>query len=540
MLGGTAAVAAGAAAFALTGCGDDDDAEPDSGVIGAGATPTTSAEQPVKGGTLKIGAIGSDAIFTNGFPLVRFPQNRYFEDALVESMVRFNDSLEPELLLVDRFEPNTDRTKWTMTLKPDLTFHNGAPVTPEDVFFGIELIVDPKKFGVTGNFQLVNFAKMVTEKKKVDARTMEFTLDKPRVNFNDFWAQLRVTHAASYDKVKTATELQGTGPYKFKSWTPGQSFQFEANPNYHYSAKDGGPYLAGIEGRLFADADAAALSFESGEVEFITSIAMNGTLAKRFREKGQTRLATKTGLYYAGCNVNNPLLKDARVRRAMFLAIDRKRFQQEIGEGFSNISVQPWPDTSPAFDPAYEAEYYDPAKAKDLLKEAGFVQDKPLKLEYGSATYQTQAAVLKENFEAIGVKVDLLPQEGNAVTAKFTSRTLTDLWISGHSFSEMAPLTNFQQTFPYRIPNIGYYGEPGGESGKEYVAIIAELEKLDPTSAEAKAVYKRFNQLFVDEAWLLPFAPYDRIDLVGEKVRGFEYMIASAGSPNYAKLWKKA
>jgi ABC-type transport system substrate-binding protein len=224
----------------------------------------------------------------------------------------------------------------------------------------------------------------------------------------------------------------------------------------------------------------------------------------------------------------------------MFLAIDRQRFQQEIGERFSTLTVQPWPKSSPAFDPAYEVAYYDPAKAKDLLKQAGFTQDKPLKMEYAGATYQTQAAVLKENWEVIGVKVDLLPQEGNAFNARFQARQLTDLWISGHSFSEMTPLTNFQQTFPYRIPNIGYYGEPGGSSGQEYLKIIAELESLDPVSEQAKAVYKRFNQLFVTEAWLLPFAAYDRIDLVSDKIRGFEYLITAAGSPDFAKIWKKA
>ncbi len=324
----------------------------------------------------------------------------------------------------------------------------------------------------------------------------------------------------------------------FKSWTPGQTFRLEKNPNWHLTAKEGGPYLDAIEVKLFADQDAMGLAMESGEIELL--MGLNAGIAKRFRDEKQTRLAPKVGLAYIGANVTNPLLKDARVRRAMFLAIDRKRFQAELGEGFSNISAQPWPGTSPAFDPAYEVPYYDPAKAKELLKEAGFTQDKPLKLEYGAATYQTQAAVLKENWEAIGVKVELMPQEGNAVTAKFTARQLTDLWISGHSFSEMSPLTNFQQTFPYRIPNISYYGEPGSDTGVEYLKIIKELESLDPLGAPAKEVYKRFNKLFVEEAWLLPYAPYDRIDLVGDKVRGFGYLITIAGSPNYAKVWKKA
>lgn len=545
VLAGGAGLAAGGIGLALTGCGGDDDDggngnKDDDGAIGAGPTPTPSKEQPKTGGVLKVAQIGGDMLFNNGMPFVSYPQNRYVQEAVTESLVRYRDSLEPELLMVDRFEFNEDRSKLTTALKPGLKFHNGQPVTVEDVFFGIDLIVDPKKYGVTGNFQLVNFAKFIVEKKKLDERTMEFTFDKPRVNMGDFFAQLKVTQASSYETLMTGKDLQGTGPYMFKSWTPGQGFRLERNPDYHYSDVDGGPYLDAIEGVNFADADAAGLAFEAGDIDMTITLAITGTIAKRFRDKGQTRLSPKTGLYYAGANVTNAQLKDKRVRQAMFLAIDRQRFQEEIGEGFDEITVQPWPETSPAFDPALQAPHYDPEKAKALLSEAGFAQSAPLKLEYASATYGAQATVLKENWEAIGVKIELVPMEGNAFTAKFAARELTDLWLSGHSFSDMAPLTNFQQTFPYRIPNISYFGEPGGESGQEYVALIKELESLDPISTEAKAVYDRFNKLFLEEAWILPFGAYSRIDLVGEKVRGFDgYLIEpGAGGPIYASLWK--
>lgn len=535
--------AAGSVGLALVGCGDDSTSGGGSGTAtGAGPTSTPSKEQPIKGGVLKVGGVDGDMVFNSGFPYVYYPQNRYIQELVIETLIRYNDSLKPELLLADRYELSPDFTKVTVSLKPGVTFHNGAVVTPEDVFFGIDVMLDPKKYGVTGNFQLVNFAKMIIEKKKVDARTMEFTFDKPRVNISDFFAQLKVTHAASYSKLMEGKDVQGTGPYIFKAWTPGQSFRFETNPNYHNKAQAGGPYLEAIDGVTFGDADAAALAFESGSVDLVISLGITGGVAKRFRSKGQTRLSPKTGLTYVGCVVTNPLLKDSRVRQAMFLAIDRKRFQDEVNEGFGEITAQPWPKSSPAFDPAYEAAYFDPAKAKDLLKQAGFSQDKPFKLEYASIQYATHAALLKENFAAVGVKVDLAPAEVNAITATFAARQFTDLWIAGHSFSDMTPLTNFQQTFPYRIPNISYYGEPGSDSGQEYLKIIKELEVMDPTSPQAKDVYKRFNALFVSEPWLLPFAAYQRIDLVGGKVRGLDGYIVEPGGgpPNYDRLWKKA
>ena len=108
-------------------------------------------------------------------------------------------------------------SKLTVTLKQGAAFHNGAKVTPDDVFFGIDLMLDPGKFGVTGAFQLAPFAKFITEKKKVDERTMEFRFDWPRVNMTDFFAQMHVTHAASYEELKAGKSVQGTGPYAFKT-----------------------------------------------------------------------------------------------------------------------------------------------------------------------------------------------------------------------------------------------------------------------------------------------------------------------------------
>ncbi len=538
LLGSAATLGVGAAGLALVGCGDDDAQNGAvATAVGAGPTPTPSTEQPKKGGVLKVGQV-ADLNLNTGFPAVLLPQNRYFGYSGMESLVRYRDSLLPENVLAERFEYNADRSKLTVTLKPKVTFHNGAKVTPEDVFFGIDLMLDPKKYGVTGSFQLVTFAKFITDKKRVDERTMEFTFDKPRVNMTDFFAQLSVTHAASYEDLKVGKSVQGTGAYMFKSWTPNQGFRLEPNPNWHLTAKEGGPYLDAIEGKIFADQDAMGLAFESGDIELVMGI--NGTIAKRFRDKKQTRLAPKVGLAYVGCVVTNPMLKDKRVRQALFLALDRKRFAEEIGEGFSPVTVQPWPTNSPAFDKALEAPFYDPARAKDLLKQAGFTQDRPLKIEYSGTAYPIHAPVWKENFEAIGVKIELVPTEANQQTANFTARKFTDMFVAAHAFADLSPLTNFQQTFPYRIPNISYYGEPGGDTGQEYVAIIKELEGVDPASAKAKEGYSRFNKLWPNEAWLLPFQGADRIELVGDKVRGFgEYFLTLSQSPNFAKVWKK-
>jgi len=522
---GASLVGAGVAAAGVVGCGDDDD----TGSSGTPAPSEAAAEVPTKGGTLTLGKI-ADINFSSGYPFYAAAENGYLQDIPVESLVRYGKSLDPELWLVDRFEYNKDRSKLTATIKQGVTFHNGAPLTPEDVFFGIQLMQTPAKYNVTGTIQLAPFAKFITDMKKVDDRTMEFTFDKPRPNMNDFFAQMRVTQAATYTKLQKGEDVEGTGPYAFKAWRPNQSFGFVANKNWHGTAVGGGPYLDAIEVTLFADQDALGLAYEAGKLDVIG--AAPRATAKNHRDL--IKIAPKAGVTYCGVNVSNPSLKDPRVRQALMYAIDRKRLVEEIGEGFGTVTNQPWPDTSPAFDKNLEGPFYDPAKAKTLLQLAGFVSPRAFQVEC-RPTNANEGAVIKENFEAIGLKVDLVQTEANAFSAKLRAREFKDFWITTHAFSDLTPLTTFQQTIPYQATNPSYY------ESADYADIKAKLEVLDPVSAEAKVQYARFNELWLDEPWLLTLAPNSRVDLFSARVRGNEqYMGAPGSALNWGAVWKKA
>ncbi|MGE5596202.1 MAG: ABC transporter substrate-binding protein, partial [Hyphomicrobiales bacterium] len=354
-LRGASALGVGAAAVGLVGCGDDDD--DDGGGNGgnggpSGQTPgtaATSTETPKTGGTL-IGAQTADLNMSTGYPFVLLAENPFINALPVETPIRYRDSLEPELLLAERFEFNDDRSKVVITLKPGLEFHNGAPVTANDLAFGIRLIQDPKSFGVTGSFQTTAFAKAITDIKIVSDREAEFTFDKPRVNMADFFTQLNVVHEASYDDIKTGKAIAGTGPYIFEKWTPGEVLTFKKNPNWHGSQQFGGPYLDGVEVRFFGDQDAMGLAYQAGELDLV--LGPLASLAKQFEDL--VHVTPKTGLTYMGMNVTNPDLRDARVRKAVFLAIDRERIVNELNEGFGTVTAQPWPSTSPAFDKELE------------------------------------------------------------------------------------------------------------------------------------------------------------------------------------------
>lgn len=529
-LRGAGLAGVGAAAVGLVGCGDDDD---DAGKSDGGSKTTpganpTATQAPKTGGTLRASQT-ADINMATGYPFVVLAENPYINWLPVETLIRYRGSLEPELLLADRFEFNTDRSAVTVTLKPGLTFHNGAPVTTDDVAFGIKLIQDPKSYGVTGSFQTTAFAKAITDIKIVSKTEAQFTFDKPRVNMADFFTQLPVIHAASYDDIKTGKAIPGTGPFIFKKWTPGQILTFEKNPSWHGTSKFGGPYLDGVEVKFFGDQDAMGLAYEAGELDLV--VGPLASLAKKHEDL--VSLTPKTGLTYMGINVTNPDLKDARVRKAVFLALDRDRIVSELNEGFGKVTCQPWPSSSPAFDPALEGAHYDPTQAKKLLSEAGFKQSAPIPFDHRTTqAYVNLASLIQQNLKDVGIEVKLIPSEPTAFLGILRQRAFKGFWTTTHSFANMAPLTNFQQTLPYQQPNTSYYDNP------DYIDLVAKLTNLDPLSDAAKVQYKRFNDLWLNDPFLVPLAPNENPQLVSKKVRGFgKYLASPANQPIFSDVW---
>jgi len=533
LLGGAATAAAAAATLAIAGCGDDDDdtgASPGTTPGGDESPAATPTPAPRKGGVLRINQTG-DPVFNSGYPFIPNPTSRRLEGLVHEALIRYrNDVSKPELVLADRFEYSDDRTRLVVSIKPGATFHNGAPVTPEDVFFGIDFHLDPKQFGVTSAGSTNALARAIVSRKKVDERTMEFTFDRPRWDMTGFFATMYITQASNFAKFITGEDIQGTGPYAFKSWTPGAGYTLVRNANWHLSAQEGGPYLDEIRATNFADEATAARAFEAGELD--VAFRVPASEAKRFGDR--VRKAQKVGAQLIGMVVKNPVLADRRVRQALFLAVNKERIAKEVGEGFYPATSQVWPEYSPAYDPALDVPNYDPERARALLKEAGFSQGQPLELEYwqpGTAAF----TVAQQDFEAIGVKVNLLPRDTNTLLGRLRNRQINDLYGFVTNLSDPVPASALLGNFNFHAKNIAYQENP------ELLEILQKLGTVDPLGPEAKELYARFNRLWIEDPWIIPVLPSGALDIVSPKVQGFdEYFVLPLQAPNWGRIWLKA
>jgi peptide/nickel transport system substrate-binding protein len=373
-------------------------------------------------------------------------------------------------------------------------------------------------------------ARAIVSRKKVDERTMEFTFDRPRWDMTGFFAGLNITRAETFPKLLTGENVQGTGPYAFKSWTPGVGFTLVRNDNWHLSAQEGGPYLDEIRATVFANETAAATAFEAGELDVV--FRLPGADAKRFGDR--VRKAQRIGGLFIGMVVKNPVLADRRVRQALFLAVDKERIAKEVGEGFYPATSQIWPAYSPGYDPALDVPNYDPERAKALLKEAGFSQGQPLQLEFTQRS-TASVTIAQQNFEAIGVKVNLVPNDTNAFINRARQRQFTDLFASGMNFSDPVPASALLGNGNVAIPNTCYQESP------ELADILKRIGTVDPLGPEAKELYARFNRLWLEDPWIIPLEPSGALDVASPKVQGFdEYFIVPLQAPNFGRIWLKA
>jgi len=541
MLAGSGTLLGVAVTAATLGCGDDDDeAEPaqadatqadatqadatQADATQADATQAEATEAPTStpaatatttgprtGGVLRY-AVQGDLNLTNGAPFTRQQGTPLL---VFESLIRYEDSPSPTLVLADQYEVSDDFTEVTIRLKSNAVFHDGSPVTPEDVFFGVDAILNPEKYNFGSSGQLRSHAAALESMTAIDERTMVFTLNGPRTNVNDFFAQFPVTKKSTYAQLQTGDQVLGTGPYMLDSWSPGVGYTLAPSTNWH---DDRGPYLDEIDVIQFADSEAINQAYEAGDID----VAPASPLFAKAHES-ELRLAAKWGIIYAGLNVTNPLFVDKRVRQALFFAIDRSRIVNELLEGLVEITTQPWDPGSPAFDPSLEKAFYEPDKSRALLSEAGFSQSSPIIFDHygnhptvGAAT----ASIVQQNFSDVGVEIELVGHDIPDMNKKLFQRDFDAGWILMTGFSPFSPITVITQPLPFQDNNPSKYTNP------IFLDIREKLKALDPYSAEAMVEYARFNELFHDDPWLIPLGPPTRgMAVVKPRVQGYQNFI---------------
>ena len=370
---------------------------------GFGAAPAMAQKQ---GGTLTVG-LELDIPGFDGLKVGLYDTAANIAASLIfDTLVSLDNDGKPKPKLALSWSSSDDFRVWTFKLRPDVKFHDGTPFNAQAVAWTFARLKDPKN-----NCRCAFYIANILNVEAKDDLTLVYTLKDPAVNFPAVLARPTETNT-----VHSPTAIQakgddynrnpvGTGPFILKSWTAGDRMVVERNPNYW---DKGHPYLDRVVLRPLPDSQSRFASLKSGETDLVWADEFEADNIMRARKD-----ATLQVLSYAGSgaavnaiNTKVPPLDDVRVRRALVMAIDRKKMSQALTSGIARPASNPYGDGSWVKCKDDGALPEDAKKAAELIKEYG----KPVSFKMlFTATPRGRAngQVLQQFWKQIGANMEI-------------------------------------------------------------------------------------------------------------------------------------
>ncbi|WP_309393333.1 ABC transporter substrate-binding protein [Chelatococcus sambhunathii] len=444
-----------------------------------------------------------------------------------EGLTRFRrGSLEVGGALAERWEILDGGRTYIFHLRDGVRFHDGTAFDAEAVKFNLERLIDPKHPAAgTGPFPFAFFFSAVKQVEVVDPLTVRLRLDEP---YAPLLANL--AHPSGYMASPAAlTKLGrdfgrapvGTGPFRFGLWESGRQLRLIANEAY----RGGAPKSKALVFRPIVDPNARASEMLAGGLDVMVELAPDSVAAFRDRSRFRIHEAGGPHLWFLILNTREGPLKDARVRRALNLAIDKQAIADHVLQGTATVPAGPISEAfGPASDPEVKAYPHDPEAARRLIREAG-AEGATLKLlasEGGSGMLEpiAMATAIQSDLGKVGLKVEIETFEWNAYLARVNGG------LKEAAMAEMAWMT----TDPHTLASLSLMGsatpDKGGFNAGYYenpeVDRLLDEARAEQDSEARAALYRRIDRIVHDDAPWAFVATWRQSAVTSAAVSGFE------------------
>ncbi|WP_306338430.1 ABC transporter substrate-binding protein [Streptomyces sp. KL118A] len=413
-------------------------------------------------------------------------------------------SREPYAALATAIPADLKATTWKFTLRPGAKWHDGKPVTADDVVFVFERILDPKTQTLAKGF----FEGWLKEVRKTDATSVELILKFP---FPDGAARLSLakimpkhvfSEPGAWDDA-TKGKTVGSGPYRMASHHPKSNTTFEAFDDYN------GPRRAAFKKMNWltivdAAPRVAKISGSSAEAEISDNIPYANI--EQLKKGGMT--------VEGGAGMNNLFLlfntahkpfDDVRVRQALHYAIDREKMIQAALKGHGRASTSFLNEANPSYRPARTVYGYDLAKAKKLLKAAG-VDGLKINLMAVNVSWIVDCLpTIQDGWEKLGVEVTLDPQETTAVFTKLDQKKDFQIVAAASNPNQFGLDADLIMHYNYGPENIwmGYARWADNAVAKKLFRDMDQATR-EPEASKKRAMIQDYIDTVAEQAVLYP------------------------------------
>jgi len=311
---------------------------------------------------------------------------------LYDTLTRWDTSLQLQPGLATSWK-NVNETTWEFTLRQGVKFHDGAPLTAEDVKATLERNLQPGKTVVTPGFTTIEAVQIASP------TVIRITTKKPdpliAVRMAQMGSQILPARLTTDDGVKElARRPIGTGAYRFVEWVKDERLVMEANRDW-WGWEGKAPTVERVVWKPVPDDFPRIVALEKGEVDIITNVPPDRM--KSIAEGRGTRIVTAQATRYVvlSMNTTQPPLSDKRVRQAMHYALDVPAIIKNLYAGMGKPFSGGVADTDFGYNAALKPYPYDPGKAKALLTQAGYGGGVDLIVHAGTGTMVNDKALIE-------------------------------------------------------------------------------------------------------------------------------------------------
>jgi ABC-type transport system substrate-binding protein len=450
---------------------------------------------------------------------------------IFDGLVQFDQTLTLAPSLAQFWKATRDGLTWTFTLRRGVRFHHGREMTSDDVVFSLTRLVDPRVHsgaadlfaGIKGAREFrEGRARSVSGLTAIDRYTVQVVLDEAIAPFVSL-AAVGYAKIVPRDVVEQQGEAfgshpVGTGPFRFVRWEPAREIVLTANNDYF----GGRPALAGVVYRIFPGQKFEAVydEFKKGNLED----AHVPTRDYHQVVKDPSHVYVRRSMFnvrFYGFNTRLKPFDDVRVRRAVIHAIDRETIVNDIFLGRFVPARGVLPPGGLGYNPKLRAYDYDPARARELLAQAGHPGGAGLPAVTIVSSVKEDRILreheqIRKNLEAVGIRAEFRYLTDFPAFARMLADRPPQMFLYAW-YADVPDPDSFLYRLFYSKSTRNYFGYASSTVDDLLVRARAEQDLQRRVD-----LYRRAEQAVVDDAVLVPVWHYTYERLFQPYVRSFE------------------
>ena len=451
----------------------------------------------------------------------------------VDEKGQFFPDLVTDVPTVENGGISKDGLTWTVKLRPGVRWHDGQPLTADDVKYTLDLLRDPQfqASSRSGHDQIAQITVL-------GPTQIQWTMKQHVAPYTAIlaWTFILPKHVLSKQSDINSRDFSshpvGTGPFKWASRTPGDQIKLVAYPDYHF----GKPAYGALFFKYVPDLVVLATQLQTGSIDFLS---LTGIQADRLKEAktypGKTiHIASQPNVETITLNLQRPVFRELAVRQALYMSMDKKGILETIYYGIPKPAESYLPIESKDFNKNLPAHKYDPDGASKLLDSAGWKMQSDgirkkgdvrlsftLQATAGDQIREQLQQFLQQSWQGIGaeVKLQTLPPAvlwaDNWVFSKFEAIVAGTAFMSGPD----ADTTKYFDS--HSIPAQGGSGLNNFQYKNQEVDQILKTARDSIDEGERHKLYLRQQEIIRRDLPFLPIYHKPSIEGTDARVKGY-------------------